>query len=84
MTDADVQDAWRIALADTTYRTRLARDASGLKPEALRIYTEDPNDPCFTGRCFYLIVRQGDFYVSTGSVTVDVATRRILPERGPR
>jgi hypothetical protein len=84
MTDADVQEAWRIALADPAFRTRLARDPGGLKPEALRVYTEDPKDPCFTGRCFYLIVRQGDFYVSTASVTVDLASRRILPGRSPQ
>lgn len=83
-TDADIQEAWRIALADTAYRTRLARDPSGLKQEALRIYTEDPNDPCFTGRCFYLIAKQGDFYVPTASATVDLTTRRILPERSPK
>jgi hypothetical protein len=80
-TDADVQEVWRIALADTAFRARLARDTGGLVPEALRIYTEDPSDPCFTGRCFYLIVRQGDFYVSRASVTVDLATRRVLVER---
>jgi Cu2+-containing amine oxidase len=83
-TAADIQEAWRIALADTTFRTRLARDPGGITQEALRIYTEDPNDPCFTGRCFYLIAKQGDFYVSTASVTVDLATRRILPERSPK
>jgi hypothetical protein len=83
-TDADIQEAWRIALADTSFRTRLARDPGGLKQEALRIYTEDPNDPCFTGRCFYLIAKQGDFYVSTAGVTVDLATRRILPGRSPK
>jgi hypothetical protein len=83
-TDADIQEAWRIALADTAYRTRLARDPGSLRQEALRIYTEDPNDPCFTGRCFYLIAKQGDFYVSTASVTVDLATKRILPERSPK
>ena len=55
-----------------------------LEPEALRIYTEDRNDPCFSGRCFYLIVRDGDFYVSNASVTVDLATNRILSERSPK
>lgn len=84
MTDADVQEVWRIALADPAYRRRLTRDPGRLKPEALRIYTEDRNDPCFSGRCFYLIVRDGDYYVSNASVTVDLATKRILPERGPR
>jgi hypothetical protein len=83
-TDEDIQEAWRIALADSAFRTRLARDPGGLRQEALRIYTEDPKDPCFTGRCFYLIAKEGDFYVSTASVTVDLATRRILPERSPK
>jgi hypothetical protein len=83
-TDTDIQEAWRIALADASFRTRLARDPGSLKQEALRIYTEDPNDPCFTGRCFYLIAKQGDFYVSTAGVTVDLATRRILPGRSPK
>jgi hypothetical protein len=82
--DADIQAAWRIALADASFRTRLARDPGGLKQEALRIYTEDPDDPCFTGRCFYLIAKQGDFYVSTAGVTVDLATKRILPGRSPK
>ena len=84
MTEADVQEVWKIALADPSYRRRLARDPGGLKPEALRIYTEDRQDPCFSGRCFYLIVRDGDYYVSSASVTVDLATRRILPERSPK
>ena len=83
MTEADVQEAWRIALADPAYKRRLNRDPGGLTPEALRIYTEDRSDPCFSGRCFYLIVRDGDFYVSDASVTVDLATKRILPERSP-
>jgi len=84
MTDADVQEVWRTALADPAYKGRLPRDPGGLKPEALRIYTEDRKDPCFSGRCFYLIVRDGDYYVSNASVTVDLATKRILPERSPR
>lgn len=84
MTANDAQEAWKIALADSAYRTRLQRDPKNLKPEALRMYTEDPNDPCFSGRCFYLIVRDGDYYVSNASVTVDLTTRRILPERTPR
>ena len=84
MTDADVQEVWKIALADSGYRGRLSRDPGTLKPEALRIYTEDPRDPCFSGRCFYLIVRDGEFYVSNASVTVDLTARRILPERSPK
>lgn len=84
MTALDAQEAWRVALADPSYRARLTKDPKTLKPEALRIYTEDPKDPCFSGRCFYLIVRDGDYYVSNGSVTVDLATKRILPERNPK
>jgi hypothetical protein len=84
MTEADVQDAWQVALADPAYRKRITRNLSTLKPEALRIYTEDRNDPCFAGRCFYVIVRDGDYYISDASVTVDLATKRILPERSPK
>jgi hypothetical protein len=84
MTDADVQDVWKIALADPAYRRRLTRDPGGLKPEALRIYTEDRTDPCFSGRCFSLIVRDGDYYVSNASVTVDLATKRVLAERSAK
>ena len=84
MTEADVQEAWRIAVADPAYRRRLNRDTGGLTPEALRIYSEDRSDPCSSGRCFYLIVRDGEYYISNASVVVDLATRRILPERGPR
>lgn len=84
MTDTDVQEVWKTALADAAYRKRLARDPGGLKPEALRIYTEDREDPCFSGRCFYLIVRDGDYYVSNASVTVDLATKRILSERSAK
>ena len=84
MTANDAQEAWRIALADPSYRARLRGDPTTLKPEALRMYTEDPKDPCFSGRCFYLIVRDGDYYVSNASVTVDLTTKRILPERNPK
>ncbi len=84
MTDADVQAVWKIALADDAYRRRLNRDPARLKPEALRIYTEDREDPCFSGRCFYLIVRDGDYYVSSASATVDLATKRVLTERSLR
>jgi len=84
MTASDAQEAWKIALADPAYRARLKRDPGTLKPEALRMYTEDPKDPCFSGRCFYLIVREGDYYLSSGSVTVDLTTKRILPERSPK
>jgi hypothetical protein len=84
MTAADVQEVWKIALSDQGYRKRLTRDPGRLTPEALRIYTEDRTDSCFSGRCFYLIVRDGDAYVSNASVTVDLATRRILPDRSPR
>ena len=83
MTEADVQQAWQIALADPAYKARLSRDPSRVRVEALRIYSEDPADPCSAGRCFYVIVREGDFYVSGASVTVDLATRRVLPERSP-
>ncbi len=84
MTAIDIQEAWQVALADPSYRARLTKDAKTLKPEALRMYTEDPKDPCFSGRCFYLIVKDGDYYVSNASVTVDLATKRILPERSPK
>lgn len=84
MTATDAQEAWKIALADPAYKARLKRDPGALKPEALRIYTEDPQDPCFSGRCFYLIVRDGDYYVSSASVVVDLATKRIVPERSPK
>lgn len=84
MTEADIKEVWKIALEDAEYRRRLARDPQRLKPEALRIYTGDRSDPCFSGRCFYLIVRDGDYYVSNASVTVDLTTKRILPERSPK
>jgi hypothetical protein len=84
MTEADVQEVFRIALADPEYRRKLNRSPDGLRPEALRIYTENRNDPCFSGRCFYLILRDGDFYVSAASVTVDLTTKRILAERSPK
>ncbi len=84
ITEADVQDAWRVALADAGFQKRLNRDPARVKVEALRIYTERRDDPCFSGRCFYLVVRDGDFYVSDASVTVDLATRRILSEGRPR
>ena len=84
MIEADVQEAWKVALADAGFRKLLSRDPSRLKVEALRIYTERREDPCFAGRCFYLVVRDGDFYISAASVTVDLATRRILSEGSPR
>lgn len=84
MTPTDAQEAWKIALADPSYRARLKQDPGTLKPEALRMYTEDPKDPCFSGRCFYLIVRDGAYYVSNASVVVDLTTKRILPERSPK
>lgn len=84
VTQAEVDAAWRVALADAGYQQRLQRDSTGLKPEALRLYTEDRKDPCFAGRCLYLIVRDGDFYVSRASVVVDLAQKRVLAERSPK
>ena len=82
--NAEIQDAWRIALADAAFTRRLGRDASKLTVEALRLYTEDRADPCFSGRCLYLLVREGAYYLSSGSVVVDLSSRRILPERSPK
>lgn len=84
LTPALIQDAWKIALSDAGYTKRLARSAAGLRVEALRIYTQDKSDPCFTGQCLYLLVRDGDFYLSNASVVVDLGTRRVLLERSPR
>jgi hypothetical protein len=81
MTQADIDEAWKIALADSAYAARLGRDPASVRVEALRLYTEDRDDPCFAGRCFYLIVREGAFYVSDASVIVDLATRRLVPAR---
>jgi hypothetical protein len=81
MTQADVDQAWAIAQADQAYVSRLGRDPKSLRVEALRIYTEDRDDPCFAGRCFYLIVRDGAYYVSDASVIVDLVSRRLLPVR---
>jgi hypothetical protein len=82
--ETEVQEAWKIALADAAYSKQIARDPAQLKVEALRLYTEDRSDPCFSGRCLYLMVRDGKFYVSAASVVVDLATKRILAERNPR
>ena len=84
MTQADIDQAWAIALADSAYTARLGRDVSRMRVEGLRIFSEDRTDPCAAGRCFYLIVRDGPYYVSGASVIVDLATRRVLPGRSPR
>ena len=84
MTRSDVDQAWRVALADKAYVARLGRDSTRLRVEALRMFSEDPNDPCSSGRCFYLMVRDGDFYVPSASVIVDLATQRLLPARRPQ
>jgi hypothetical protein len=84
ITRADVDQAWRVALADQAYVTRLGRDPGQLRVEALRMYSEDPSDPCSSGRCFYLMVRDRGFYVPGASVIVDLATQRLLPARRPQ
>lgn len=81
MTQSDVDEVWRIALADSAYVSRLGRSPDRLVPEALRMYSQDPDDPCFRARCYYLIVRDGDFYVSNASAIVDVSNKRILTDR---
>lgn len=81
MTEADVLEAWNIARADEAYMRVLGRHRGQLTPEALRIHTGDRSDPCYHGRCFYLIVRDGDYYVSDASVVVDLAARRVLWDR---
>lgn len=84
LVNAEIQEAWKIALADADYTRRLAREPSKLTVEALRLYTEDRSDPCFSGRCLYVMVREGAYYLSGASVVVDLASRRILPERSPK
>ncbi len=84
MTQADVEEAWNVARADKAYMRGLGRSPERLTPEALRIYTEDRSDPCYHGRCFYLILRDGDYYVSNASVVVDLATKRILLDRSAK
>jgi Cu2+-containing amine oxidase len=81
---AEIQEAWKIALADAAYTRRLAREPSKLTVEALRLYTEDRSDPCFSGRCLYVMVREGAYYISNASVVVDLSAKRILPERSPK
>ena len=84
ITRSDVDEAWRVALADAAYVANLGRETARLQVEALRIYSEDPADPCSSGRCFYLMVRDGGLYVPDASVIVDLATRRLLPARRPQ
>ena len=84
ITRADVDQAWRVALADKAYLAQLGRSPAQLRVEALRMYSEDPSDPCSSGRCFYLLVRDGDFYVPGASAIVDLATQRLLPARRPQ
>lgn len=81
VTRSEVQQAWRIAQSDPAIADLLRAQTEQLTPEALRMFSNDRNDPCFSGRCLYLIVRAGEFYVSDASVVVDLATRRILGER---
>ena len=81
VTQSEVQQAWRVAKSDPEYAKRLRAQTERLTPEALRIFSNDRNDPCFSGRGVYLIVRAGEFYVSDASVVVDLATNRILGER---
>jgi hypothetical protein len=81
ITRSDVDQAWRVALADKAYLTQLDRNPTQLRVEALRMYSEDPSDPCSAGRCFYLVVRDGDLYIPGASVIVDLTTQRVLPAR---
>jgi hypothetical protein len=78
MTPQDVDQAWKIALADPAFTARLARDPSRVRVEALRLFSDDRDDPCFAGRCFYLIVRDGAYYISEATAVVDLATARVL------
>ncbi len=84
ITRAEVDQAWRVALADKAYVAQLGRNPDQLRVEALRMYSEDPSDPCSSGRCFYLMVRDGGRYVPGASVIVDLATQRLLPARRPQ
>ena len=84
VTRSEVDEAWRLALADTAYVKTLARETKGLQVEALRIYSEDANDPCSSGRCLYLLVRDRGLYVQDAAVIVDLASRRLLPARRPQ
>jgi hypothetical protein len=84
ITRADVDQAWRVALSDKAYVTQLGRNPAELRVEALRMYSEDPSDPCSSGRCLYLMIRDGGFYVPGAAVIVDLATQRLLPARRPQ
>lgn len=78
MTQQDVDQAWKIALADQAFTVRLARDPARVRVEALRLFSEDRDDPCFAGRCFYLLVRDGAYYISEATAVVDLATARVI------
>lgn len=81
MTDDEIQEVWRIAQADPAVRNKLGNRIAEIRPEALRTYSEDPNDPCSKGRCYYLLLRIGRNYLSEPAITVELNSKRVLAER---
>lgn len=81
MTREDTDEAWQIARADRLVQERLGRRLATIVPEATRTYSEDPNDPCSRGRCFYLLLRAGNNYIDDLPLIVDLATKRVLTGR---
>jgi hypothetical protein len=81
ITDAEAQLAWQIAREDEAVRAKVANRMEQVRPQAMRSYSEDPNDPCHRGRCMYLLLRVGNAYLEGVAVTVELNSRRVLPER---
>lgn len=81
MTDGEIQEVWRIAQADPAVRSKLGNRMPEIRPEALRSYSEDPNDPCYRGRCYYLLLRVGNNYLNEPAITVELNSKRVLAER---
>ena len=81
ITSEETQEAWRIAQADPAVRNKLGNRIAEIRPEALRSYSEDPNDPCYRARCFYLLLRVGANYLNEPAITVELNSKRVLPER---
>ncbi len=81
ITDDETQEVWRIAQADQGVQNKLGRRIAEIRPEALRTYSEDPNDPCTRGRCYYLLLRVGNSYLSEPEITVELNSKRVLTER---
>lgn len=84
LTQADLEDARKLALQSAELRGALGARAEKATVEGLRILATEESDPCYHRRCLRLMFKIGRDYLSEPIVIVNLSTGSVMLERRPQ